>query len=361
MPGHIRRSGLILLAITVASGSLVAAGIQAVGTPAAGADQIGNDQAQAQALQSQIAANNEKIDALGQQADGAEIRLQQAQQNLVTTQAHLATTQSALARIRVQVQERAVAAYQGAISGEQFEGLDVGDAQRLLIAQKYTATEAAQDEALFQSLNATEQQLSQQKAAAEKATAQADADNKQIQSTRASLQTVTAQQQQTLGQVQGQLITLVQQQQAQADAENLASSINEFGGSDGGDPSAYPNLPPVSPQAAQALAYARAQLGKSYVYAAAGPDHFDCSGLVMAAYASAGVQLPHYSGAQYAMLPHIPFSQLQPGDLLFWGVNASEHVAFYVGDGKLLESGGDTNEVHIGPIWGSPTGAARVL
>ena len=360
MPGHICRSGLILLAVTVACGSLVAAGVQAVGVPAAGADQIGNDQAQAQALQSQIAANNEKIDALGQQADGAQFRLQQAEQGLAATQAHLATTQSALARIRAQVRQRAVSAYQGAIAGEQFQGLDLGDAERLLIAQKYTASQAAQDDQLFQSLSTTEQLLDQQKAAAQRATAQADADEQQIQSARAGLQTVTAQQQQTLSQVQGQLIALVQQQQAQADAENLASSINEFGGTDGGDPSAYPNLPPVSPQAAQALAYARAQLGKSYVYAAAGPDHFDCSGLVMAAYASAGVQLPHYSGAMYAMLPHIPFSQLQPGDLLFWGVNASEHVAFYVGDGKLLESGGDTNEVHIGPIWGSPMGAARV-
>jgi cell wall-associated NlpC family hydrolase len=96
------------------------------------------------------------------------------------------------------------------------------------------------------------------------------------------------------------------------------------------------------------------------VYAAAGPNSYDCSGLVMAAYASAGFQLPHYSGAQYAMLPHIPISAAQPGDLLFWGEAASEHVAIYVGDGRILEAGGTGNDVHIGPIWGQPMGAARV-
>ena len=218
MSGHTRRSGLILLAITVTCGSLAGAGLQS-----AGADPISNDQAQAQALQSQIAANNEKIDALGQQVDGAQLRFQQAQQTLATTQAHLATTQSALARLRTLVSQRAVSAYQGALSGEEFQGLDLGDAQRLLIAQKYTATQAAQDDALFRSLSATEQQLGQQKTAAERATAQADADRQQIQSTRASLQAVTAQQQQNLSQVQGQLIALVQQQQALADQANLAS------------------------------------------------------------------------------------------------------------------------------------------
>jgi peptidoglycan DL-endopeptidase CwlO len=343
MSGHTRRFGPILLVAAVACGGLSLSGLQP-----AGADQIGNDQAQAQALQAQISANNEQIDALGQQADGAEVRLQQAQQTLATTQTHLVATESDLTRIRRLVRERAVSAYQSALSGEEFQGLDFADAQRLLIAQKYTASQAAQDNALFQSLSATELQLDQQKAAAQKASDQAAADRQQIDSTRVSLQAVTAQQQQTLSQVQGQLIALVQAQQ------------DAIGGSDGGDPSAYPNLPPVSPQAAIALAYARAQLGKPYLYAASGPNSFDCSGLVMAAYAQAGIKLPHYSGAMYAMLPHIPFSALQPGDLLFWGVDASEHVAFYVGDGKLLEAGGDTNEVHIGTIWGSPMGAARV-
>ncbi len=343
MPGHTRRLGLVVLAALMGAGGLAVVGLQP-----AGADQIGNDQAQATALQAQIAANNEQIDALGQQADGAEVRLEQAQVTLASDQVNLAATERDLTRIRGLVRARAVASYEAALSGEQFQSLDFADAQRLLIAQKYTATQAAADTALTRSLTATQVQLNQQQGDATKASAQATTDRQDLDAVKANLQTINAEQQQTLSQVQGQLIALVQEQQ------------DAIGASDGGDPSAYPNLPPVSPQAAIALAYARAQLGKPYLYAAAGPNSFDCSGLVMAAYAQAGIRLPHYSGAMYAMLPHIPFSALQPGDLLFWGVAASEHVAFYVGDGKLLEAGGDTNEVHIGTIWGSPMGAARV-
>ena len=77
----------------------------------------------------------------------------------------------------------------------------------------------------------------------------------------------------------------------------------------------------------------------------------------MAAFRSAGVSLPHYSGAQYQTLPHVPLDSVQVGDLMFWGSGGSEHVAIYVGDGKILEAGGSTHIVHIGPIWGHPVGA----
>jgi len=87
----------------------------------------------------------------------------------------------------------------------------------------------------------------------------------------------------------------------------------------------------------------------------------DCSGFTMAAYRSAGVSLPHYSGAQYAALPHVPLTAMMPGDPLFWGPNASSHVAIYLGDLQIIESGGTGHDVHIGPIWGRPMGAARVL
>lgn len=189
-----------------------------------------------------------------------------------------------------------------------------------------------------------------------KARAAADSERHQIESDRASLQAAAAQQQQTLGQVQGQLVAQQQQQQA---AAALAAAIRQFGGSGGGNPGDFPNLPPPGAAAAQAIAFARAQLGKPYLYAAAGPDSYDCSGLVMAAYASAGVRLPHDSGAQYDMLSHVPLLSALPGDLLYWGAGGSEHVAIYLGAGRILEAGGTGNDVHIGPIWGSPVGAAR--
>ncbi len=78
------------------------------------------------------------------------------------------------------------------------------------------------------------------------------------------------------------------------------------------------------------------------MYGAAGPDAWDCSGLTMGAWAAAGVYLPHYSVAQYESIQHITFSQLQPGDLVFWGSSSSPysiyHTALYIGNGKIIQA-----------------------
>ncbi|MCY7394960.1 MAG: C40 family peptidase [Nocardioides sp.] len=94
--------------------------------------------------------------------------------------------------------------------------------------------------------------------------------------------------------------------------------------------------------AAAAIAYAPAQIGEPYVWGAAGPAAWDCSGLMMAAWAAGGKYLPHYSVAQYAASTPINPVDLQPGDLLFWGTSASPssiyHVALYVGGGQMIEA-----------------------
>ncbi len=76
-------------------------------------------------------------------------------------------------------------------------------------------------------------------------------------------------------------------------------------------------VPGISSAASGAVAAAEGRVGDPYVWGAAGPDAFDCSGLVEWAYAQAGVYLPHYSGAQYDDTIHIPMSDLEPGDLVF--------------------------------------------
>jgi peptidoglycan DL-endopeptidase CwlO len=139
-------------------------------------------------------------------------------------------------------------------------------------------------------------------------------------------------------------------------AEALAMARTQFRSSN----EQFPNLGPPGSAASVAIAFAKLQIGKTYVYAAVGPDHYDCSGLVMTAFSQAGVHLPHYSGAQYALLPHVPLNAMQPGDLVFWGTGGSSHVAIYLGGATIIESGGTGHDVHIGPIWGHPWGAARV-
>lgn len=82
---------------------------------------------------------------------------------------------------------------------------------------------------------------------------------------------------------------------------------------------------------------ALSQLGKPYVWAADGPDTYDCSGLTMWAWAHAGVVLPHNSGAQFAATARVAVADWQPGDLLFFG-SPIHHVGMYIGDGDMVEA-----------------------
>jgi len=90
-----------------------------------------------------------------------------------------------------------------------------------------------------------------------------------------------------------------------------------------------------SGRAAVAVAYARAQVGKPYVYRGSGPSVFDCSGLTSAAWAQAGVYLPHAASAQYSGSTRV--TALQPGDLVFF-YSDIHHVGIYVGGGTFVHA-----------------------
>jgi cell wall-associated NlpC family hydrolase len=84
--------------------------------------------------------------------------------------------------------------------------------------------------------------------------------------------------------------------------------------------------------AQRAVDYAVAQVGKAYVFAASGPDAYDCSGLTMMAWAQGGVGLPHLAASQYNYGRHVSFNELLPGDLIFLYPPGISHVEIYVGD-----------------------------
>jgi cell wall-associated NlpC family hydrolase len=112
--------------------------------------------------------------------------------------------------------------------------------------------------------------------------------------------------------------------------------------------------------------WALTQLGKPYQWGAAGPDSYDCSGLTMAAWAHAGVQLLHYTGYQWEEGPHVPLDQLQRGDLLFYATDNSDpatihHVGIYIGNGMMVDAPYTGAFVRIDSIYqpGVPIGAVR--
>ena len=122
-----------------------------------------------------------------------------------------------------------------------------------------------------------------------------------------------------------------------------------------------PNI--TSAQVREAVSFALAQVGKPYVYGAAGPDSYDCSGLTMAAYHAAGISLPHSAADQYNYGHHVSFSQLQPGDLLFF-YSPIGHVTMYVGDGMMVsapETGEDVKVMPANSFGSDFVGATRLI
>ncbi len=122
---------------------------------------------------------------------------------------------------------------------------------------------------------------------------------------------------------------------------------------------AVPSDVPASGRAAAAVAYAMAQVGDSYVYGAAGPSAFDCSGLTMMAWAQAGVALPHSSSMQYSSGSRVSSSDLQPGDLVFY-YSPISHVGMYIGNGMIVHAANPSSGVEVSELYSMPyVGAVR--
>ena len=104
-------------------------------------------------------------------------------------------------------------------------------------------------------------------------------------------------------------------------------------------------------RAAAAIAYAKSKLGDEYVYAATGPDEFDCSGLTLESWAAAGVSLPRTAAEQYDAITHISRADIEPGDLVFYDYGEGiTHVGIYVGDNMVIHAPHPGTVVQYGEI-----------
>jgi cell wall-associated NlpC family hydrolase len=120
---------------------------------------------------------------------------------------------------------------------------------------------------------------------------------------------------------------------------------------------------PASGSVATVISFLRAQVGDAYVLGAQGPDAWDCSSLVQAAFRQAGVDLPRVSQDQSMQGTEVSLSNIRVGDILHWGARGSAyHVGVYIGNGQYLDAANPSKGVVIQDLSGYPaTGAVRVL
>ncbi|MEX2551785.1 MAG: NlpC/P60 family protein [Actinomycetota bacterium] len=145
----------------------------------------------------------------------------------------------------------------------------------------------------------------------------------------------------SIAQKRAALKTRIDQQKRLLDQQRAREGASRRGSADSLARSRENNLPapalPSSGNVRNVLSAAYSQIGKPYAWGAGGPGSFDCSGFTSYAWRAAGVSLPHSSRAQYAATKRVARSDLQPGDLLFFG-SPIHHVGIYVGGNRMIDS-----------------------
>ncbi len=347
----------------------------------ASADQLQSAQAQAAQIAAQIQAQGNQLDVLSENYDQDQIRVQQLDQQRAQTQAQVDQTEAQVSAARASLRQLAIQTYTSGSSSDDLEELFAPSGERSAAVQEYQQVASESVSGAIDHLNQTESVLNAQQSTLATTESQARATLAAAQVAKQSAASELASQQATLSKVKGNIATLVAQRQAaiaaaqaaafqarvqaaqRAAAQQAAQQAAQSQRTVGSGASVLVAVPAVpGGGGAEAVAAAESQIGVPYVWAGATPGvGFDCSGLTMWAWAHAGVSLAHSAAAQYDESVHIPLSDLQPGDLLFYDEGGTiGHVTMYVGPGEMVQAMETGTNIQITGIWTSGlVGAGR--
>jgi cell wall-associated NlpC family hydrolase len=319
----------------------------------AGGSQITDLQAKASQLEQQISGESAQIGVEGERYDQAEDRINTLNAEIDNTKDQISADQKRVVNDQSNLRTVAINSYISDGSVELSNPLFATNQKTFAAQQEYNQVATGNLGVAVAQLHTAQVQLNAAEASLDTQDDQANADANAAASAEA-----TANQQESalngdLGQVKGQLGVLVQRaaQTAQAAEDSQTQRVLVDGAT-------FPPPPSAGGAGGAAVEAAESQLGVPYVWGGTSPrgtpgdpsGGFDCSGLVMWAWAQAGVDLPHYSGSQFDDTAPVPVADMEPGDILFYGAGGSQHEAMYVGGGEMIEAPETGEVVHITPI-----------
>ena len=303
--------------VALGAGLVVAGGLALFATGAGAAPQptVSQVQARINQLTTQFDKVSQQLDQAGQQLSAAQSRLSQVRVRLDSANSRFRTAQASVAR-------NAAAVFEDTGTTSIAGVLTAGDPSVVLQQGSLLMELSGNRSAQTQQLLADASQLAGVEQEMQRTEAGISGLKDQLAAHRSSLGKLIDTQKAILAS-----LTVPQRQ---------AVTNNSIGANGSSTPQKYTG--PTTTQAEKAVAFAYAQLGCPYVYGGTGPCNlgFDCSGLVQAAWAAAGMQIPRDTYEQWAALPHVPLSSLEPGDILIY--NAEGHAAIYVGNGYIIDA-----------------------
>ena len=276
-----------------------------------------------------------EVDSLGQQYDGLKIQLGHANSEVKIAKLAAARANAAMAGSQKAVAQLAAMGYMNGGMDPTLQMLTSGNPNQFL--SQASTVQQLNDEASMRLSTLQREQLAAQRA-----------------------QTTAKEEIATANQLQSQINGKVKTIHAKLNVLNSSAMSQAMAVFD--QTGSYPNivLPEATNVGTTALRAALTQRGKPYVWGAAGPDSYDCSGLVMWAFAQEGISLPHYTGDQWNSGMHVSRADLEPGDLVFFFADIS-HVGIYIGNGLMVDAPSTGQVVQVQPVfWDAYVGAVRI-
>jgi cell wall-associated NlpC family hydrolase len=276
--------------------------------------------------------------------NGAVYHLKQTTANLDRTRFSLGLARRSLGAARHSLAQRVISVYmeQGAASDSTvailFQATSLQDMiDRVEAAQRISDHDAR----VVKQVKALRDQTAAQAAALEKMQSRQRTLLSQISAEKSSVESKIADRRAYIGRVKNEIASLVaeQKRQAQLAKEQALRTVASYK-STTPSPSIQPPViigtAPSSSVGTSVVQAAMSRLGRPYVWGAAGPDAFDCSGLVVWSFAQVGISLPHYSYDLMSGGAAVSASDLQPGDLVFF--YGGSHVGIYIGGGQFIHA-----------------------
>jgi cell wall-associated NlpC family hydrolase len=331
-----------------------------------GADQLSSDKAEAAAVGAKLQAIEAQQASLSGQLQAASYRVSQLQGQIAANQKQVAQDRAQVDKDQSELRAQAISDYTSSGTTNTVTQMFSSDPNTSGIRSEYSSIATGNVTTTIDNLHTAQAQLQATQATLQQQKAAATATDQQLASAQSQTAQLASQYQGTLDSVNAKVqadviaaqqaaqaaaaaqakaafnarVAAAQKAQAAAAAQTVAQTTGSGSGGSASDASSLAaDPPPVPAGVAGAIDAAESQLGVPYVWGGETPGvGFDCSGLVQWSYAQAGISLPRTSGAQYAATTHIPLADIEPGDLLFYGADGSEHVAMYIGGGTMIEA-----------------------